>query len=742
MPFLAGDRDRHSLRGSGIGGGGGDGGDGGDAHDDDRAPTHSTMMGTIPVGQRVGFDRMLFRTTRGNAYVTFSDPFDDCVDPQTGEKVPKCVFCVVYIGAAVQRRIIKMCEFFQARRYPVPENAQQVQAELKEIEQAIMEKQDVLERTISKVKEVLSHLASDTTYPQKSHLRNYQDWIRREKLVCETLKRCYTPDNSNLIRAEGWLPADQFDELNLAVRKAVQFSGAQPALVQRLYTRKSPPTYFKLDKLTTIFQGIVNTYGVPRYKEVNPGLFTIITFPFLFGVMYGDIGHGFVLFMAALLVVCNERKLLDMQRKRQLGELGSMIVGGRYLILLMGFFGFYCGLVYNDLFSIPLAVFGAKYSCCDSDNSTFKWSGDVYPFGVDPSWYNTKNELTFFNSLKMKLSVVLGVIHMVFGISLGAFNHLYFHDYVSLFGEFVPQMIFMLSTFGYMIFLILFKFTQTFPGSQAPNLIQTMIKMFLSPGSVSSDLKLYEGQGTVQAVLILLAVISMPWMLLSKPLYLRWRHKQSQPAGQPALLASRADDSPRSDSQAHEVVMDDELKVDAPPSIASSAPSAPSAAASAGASASAAGGGGGHGHGHGHGEFVFSEVFIHQAIHTIEFILGAVSNTASYLRLWALSLAHAELSNVFWEKLIMEYGVTGPSPIFALVGFGAWLGATTAVLLSMDVLECFLHALRLHWVSRARSLSLSLSLFLSFSRARSPRLLPACARGVGKGPGRSLRARR
>merc|ERR1711933_524737 len=98
--------------------------------------------------------------------------------------------------------------------------------------------------------------------------------------------------------------------------------------------------------------------------------------------------------------------------------------------------------------------------------------------------------------------------------------------------------------------------------------------------------------------------------------------------------------------------------------------------------------------------FDMGETCIHQIIETIEFVLGTVSHTASYLRLWALSLAHQQLSVVFF-KYTLNQGLEMSLP-FNIIGiyfwFAAWFAVTIGIMIGMDVMECFLHTLRLHWV--------------------------------------------
>nr|CAB3474728.1 unnamed protein product [Digitaria exilis] len=416
------------------------------------------VSGIILKSKALAFERMLFRATRGNMLFNQAPAGEPVTDPISGEEVEKTVFVVFFSGEQAKAKILKICDSFGASCYPVPEEMIKQRQIFNEVSARLSDLEVTLDAGIQHRNKALESVGSQ--------LWRWTIMVKKEKAVYDTLNMLNFDVTKKCLVGEGWCPIFAKSQIKDCLQRATLHSNSQVGIIfHEMDTIESPPTYFRTDKFTNAFQEIVDAYGVARYQEANPAVYSVVTFPFLFAVMFGDWGHGICLLLGALVLILREKKLSS------------------------------------------------------------------------------------------------------------------------------------------------------------------------------------------QILLLLLALVAVPWMLFPKPFILKKLHKE------------------RFQGHTYRFLGTSEMDPDSEPDSARAR----------------------------HDDFNFSEVFVHQMIHSIEFVLGAVSNTASYLRLWALSLAHSELSTVFYEKLLLlAWGYD--SFIVKLGGLVVFAFATAFILLMMETLSAFLHALRLHWV--------------------------------------------
>lgn len=607
------------------------------------------IAGVVPKIDEMRFARACWRASRGNTFSQFLPISQPVRDPKTGQEVEKSVFVIYFQGVAgsLQQKVLKVCTAFGVNMYNWPSSPEEALSRQRYLQQQLQEKEAALQAYQKFLKSEVAELLRphSANLAGNSKLEEWRLFCIKEKSIYNILNLC---SGDLVLRVNVWYPAA--DETKIFTLLQAANAGKQQGAFltpDRGGAKSTPPTYIRTNEYTEGWQEVINTYGIPKYQEANPALFTLVTFPFIFGMMYGDVGHGTLLLLAGIWLCQNSESLRFSQ---------PALFTARYMVLSLGIFATFAGFMYNDFFSVGLQLFASRF---EDKHGTGEFTPlyDVtnsggpgpYPFGLDWAWHGASNELLYVNSLKMKISVLFGVLQMIVGVLLRWSNAYHEKNLTDFLFECVPMMIFRVCFFGWMDWMILYKWVH--PMDNPPSIINSLICMAMGQ---EDKFPLWQGSVEMAQTLMKYTVFAVPFMLFPKPFILLYQHQQShQTKGE------------------HEILHDEEV------------------------------GSGGHGGGHGHGEdFQFGEVFIHQIIETIEFVLGTVSHTASYLRIWALSLAHQQLSLVFFQKtLTMGLEMSFPANgIMLYFMFAAWFGITLGVLLGMDVLECFLHTLRLHWV--------------------------------------------
>ncbi|KAL5283513.1 unc-32.2 family protein [Megaselia abdita] len=692
------------------------------------------IAGCVSQSKAFPFEKMVWRVSYGNTFIRIIS-----VDSSDDDK--KCVFVIFYQGETLNEKVRKICSGFHASLYPCSSSHDERNDMLCNVNTRLEDLKTILNKTEDQQRLSLMTISKE--------LPTFTVQVKKMKAIFHTMN-CFNTDlTSKYLIAESWISEQDVPAVRDVVSR-ISFKNdcTVESFVDVIQTKENPPTLIRTNKFTKGFQNLIDAYGLNTYREINPGLYTIITFPFLFGVMFGDMGHGLILLVFALWMVLCEKSLIEKGWK---DEIWTIFFGGRYIILLMAVFAIYAGLIYNDIFSFSLNIFGNTWVNMYNESTvldkTVTWFTldpksdvhDSYIMGIDPVWQLADNKIIFLNNFKMKMSIIFGIVHMSFGLFMNASNMINFKRYSSLILEFIPQFLFLILIFGYMVFLMIFKWvvytaqpendndTYLKPGC-APSVLIEFINMVMfkstNPETLPEgcELSMYSGQQAVQISLLVIGVLCVPWLLCGKPLYIRsLRNKRKRMNDRLEFLEQTKE------ALLEEVSALDNQSLEGRTSVSVnyqnvnmdlSEKLVPNESVSADQdeildpkeelaqrielveieheqltrrleSFEIE-----------HDDMIMGDVWIYQAIHTVEYVLSTISHTASYLRLWALSLAHAQLSEVLYTKIFrMAFSLISSYYMVPLVFsfFSVWASLTVFILVIIEGLSAFLHTLRLHW---------------------------------------------
>lgn len=182
------------------------------------------------------------------------------------------MFVAFFQGEQLKSRIKKVCTGYHASLYPCPNTFEERADMLKGVKTRLEDLQVVINQTKDQRNRVLYGVAKE--------LPKWIIMIKKIKAIYHTMNLFSMDVSTKCLIGECWIPEEDIPAVQKALSDGSAAVGSTiPSFLNVISTDETPPTYNRTNKFTQGFQNLIDAYGVASYREANPALYTIITFP-------------------------------------------------------------------------------------------------------------------------------------------------------------------------------------------------------------------------------------------------------------------------------------------------------------------------------------------------------------------------------------------------------------------------------------------------------------------------------
>ena len=219
--------------------------------------------------------------------------------------------------------------------------------------------------------------------------------IEEEYLKISNMLR-YTDKN---ITFWAWIPDKRKKKFEKGVLKATVDS-AKVEISEPVFEKSEYPTKTSVPRFMRVYDGLVNAYGTPGYNEFNTAIILQIFFPITFGIMFADVGHGFLFMLLGVYGLTLRNRTFDTSGFG--GEIKNYFKNGAMLIIASGVCAMFFGVLFGSYFGV---------------------TNHAASYVPKPLWFSPEDSQHLHNGaspviLMLELSLVIGMVHMTVGYVL------------------------------------------------------------------------------------------------------------------------------------------------------------------------------------------------------------------------------------------------------------------------------------------------------------------------------------